>query len=160
MSTCTHAQWAHICQATDVLSWCHGSTGPRTQVAEQELQEAALCLFVFLLLSALWRIGSVMVELTYILWEQHWRHRGISSEHTHTLAVCGKDWIINMYRQCWDSLTQFVLSLLNTHLYCKSVCVCSVTAASAPIQKQFAGLLHGAHTVLAGCRAWCNPSPP
>lgn len=36
-------------------------------MAEQELQEAALCLFVFLLLSALWRIGSVMVELTYIL---------------------------------------------------------------------------------------------
>lgn len=61
--------------------------------------------------------------------------RNIFRTHTHTLAVCGKDWIINMYRQCWDSLTQFVLSLLNTHLYCKSVCVCSVTAASAPIHK-------------------------
>lgn len=38
--------------------------------------------------------------------------------------------------------------------------VCSVAAVMAHIHKQFWGLFHGAHTVLACCKAaWCNPSP-
>lgn len=96
-----------------------------------------------------------------------WAHWTSSEMHAVTLRVdpttCPLFWSPNKCKSAEQ------LRLVNTHAFCSKpwagqcglMHVCSVTAVVAHKQKQFSGLLHGAHTVLAGCRAaWCNPSPP
>lgn len=137
----TYTHWPHICQAADVLSQCHGSAGSRTGSYRRQ---RSVFLFFFsspCLLSGLWRIGSLMVELTYIFWELHWRHRGVSYQHTrtHLQYVYSKDvWLINMHRNvesCQRSLSSLITSPKTvksaqrpehekTHLCFKNQCVC------------------------------------